>query len=415
MIPAQKTKVNSFDVTMMRNEFPILSQHVHGKPLVYLDNAASVQKPRAVLSAMQQFYEQDYANVHRGVHTLSVRATEKYEEARETVRRFINAPDINTLVFTRGATESINLVAAAYGRTHFQEGDEIILTQLEHHANIVPWQLLRDERKIKIKIAPINQLGQIDLEVFTHLLTPRVKLVAVTQMSNALGILTPLKEMIDRAHAAQIPVLVDGCQGIVHQGIDVQAMDVDFYAFSSHKIFGPTGIGVLYAKYNLLESMPPWQGGGDMIENVTFEKTTYKSAPHRFEAGTPSIVEAVGLAEALRFVENIGYDQIIQHEQSLLQAATERLLSIPDLIVHGTDKNKGSILSFTLKNIHPQDLGVLLDQQGIAVRVGHHCCMPLMQHLGLTGTCRASFALYNTLSEVDALYQGITKALRLLQ
>lgn len=403
-----------YDVAAVRADFPILSRQVYGRPLVYLDNAASAQKPHSVIETMRQLYEEEYANVHRGVHFLSGCATLRFENARETVRRFLNAASVNEIIFTRGATEAINLVAQTFGRTHLQDGDAIVLSQLEHHANIVPWQLLRAEKNITIKVAPIDASGQLILDAYEKLLTPEVKLVSLSQMSNALGTILPTAEIIQLAHARGIPVLVDGCQAIAHLAVDVQALDADFYVFSGHKLYGPTGIGVLYGKAALLESLPPWQGGGDMIERVTFDHTTFKPSPQRFEAGTPAIAEAIGLAAALDYVARLDRARIHAHEQILLAHATERLAAIPGLVLHGTAREKGAILSFNITGAHPQDLGMLVDQQGIAVRVGHHCCMPLMDHLGLPGTCRASFGLYNTLDEVDALADALTKAAGLL-
>ena len=411
------------DLQTIRADFPILTRTVHkDKPLVYLDNAASAQKPRAVIDSMTHLYEHDYANIHRGVHALSNASTNLFEAARKTTQRFINAASENEIIFTRGATESINLVAQTWGRQNLKDGDEILISALEHHANIVPWQILATERNITIKLTviPLDPSGQIILEEAERLLTTRankIKLLAVSHMSNALGTLLPVKTLIDLAHKHGIPALIDGCQAITQLpaiDTDMQALDADFYAFSGHKLYGPTGIGILYGKKHLLDTLPPWQGGGDMIDTVTFERTTYKPAPQRFEAGTPAIAEVIGLAAAMDYVESIGRDKIHAHEQALLAHATERLAALPNLTLHGTAKEKGAILSFTATNAHPQDLGFLLDQQGIAIRVGHHCCMPLMQTLGITGTCRASFALYNTNEEVDAFTSALEKSLKML-
>ena len=403
-----------YDVEKIRLDFPILSRRVYDRPLVYLDNAASAQKPHAVLETMRHLYEEEYANVHRGVHFLSGCATLRFEHAREVVRRFINARSTDEIIFTRGGTEAVNLVAQTFGRTHIQSGDTIVVSQLEHHANIVPWQLVGDYRGFKLKVAPIDASGQLILEAFEALLTPEVKLVALSHMSNSLGSRLPIEEAIKLAHAKNIPVLIDGCQGATHETVDVQALDADFYVFSGHKLYGPTGIGVLYGKKAWLDQLPPWQGGGDMIDRVTFEKSTYKAAPHRFEAGTPAIAEAIGLAAALEYLTKLGREKIAAHEQILLHHATERLSHINGLTLYGTAARKGAIISFNLKGAHPQDIGMLIDRQGIAIRTGHHCCMPLMTHLGIQGTCRASFGLYNTLDEVDALVKAVQKAAEML-
>lgn len=413
--PQHMASNTPFDVERVRADFPILSRKVYGRDLVYLDNAASAQKPHCVVDTMRQLYEEEYANVHRGVHYLSGCATLRFENARETVARFINAASPNEIIFTRGATEAINLVAQTYGRSQLVAGDEIILSQLEHHANIVPWQLLRAEKGVVLKVAPIDATGQLDVAAFEQLFSPRTKLVAISHMSNALGTILPAQKIIEIAHARGVPVLLDGCQAAVHQRIDVQALDADFFVFSGHKIYGPTGIGVLYGKAKLLEIMPPWQGGGDMIDTVTFEHTTFKLAPQRFEAGTPAIAEAIGLAAAIDYVEKLGFDNIHAHEQALLDYITPKMQAIGGLTIHGTAKEKGGIISFTMAGAHPQDIGLLVDRQGIAIRVGHHCCMPLMQHLGIGGTCRASFALYNTFEEADALVAALNKAAEMLK
>ena len=399
-----------YDINKVRADFPILSRHVYDRPLVYLDNAASAQKPHVVVETMRQVYEEEYANVHRGLHFLSGCATLKFENARDTVRRFIGAKSLDEIVFTRGATEAINLVAQTFGRTRLQPGDSIVVSQLEHHANIVPWQL----QGIKLKVAPIDATGQIILEEYEKLLTPEVKLVAISHMSNALGTILPAADIVRLAHGKGIPVLLDGCQAATHLPVNVSELDADFYVFSGHKLYGPTGIGVLYGKAGLLDSLPPWQGGGDMIDRVTFGKTTFKPSPQRFEAGTPAIAEAIGLAAALDYVTALGRNNIAAHEKMLLDYATEKLSTLPGLTLHGTAKDKDAIISFTLKGAHPQDIAMLADRQGVVIRTGHHCCMPLMDFLGVPGTCRASFGLYNTLEEVDVLLAALAKAAEML-
>ncbi len=397
----------SFDVAKIRQDFPILAETIHGKPLVYLDNAASTQKPRAVLDTLRQVYEHDYANVHRGVHTLSQRATDLFEGAREKVRAFINARDLKEIIFVRGTTEAINLVAQSYGRSKLQPGDEILISAMEHHSNIVPWQIVCQQTGAVLKVAPINLAGEIIMEEFEALLTERTKLVSVVHMSNALGTINPVKRIVELAHAKGVPVMLDGAQAIPHMAVDVQALDCDFYAFSGHKLCGPSGIGVLYGKEALLKAMPPWQGGGDMIRMVTFAKTEYNVLPYKFEAGTPAIAEAIGLGAAVDYLQAIGMDKIASYEQQLLQYATERALEIPSLKIIGTASDKGAILGFTLHHIHPHDIGTLLDQLGIAVRAGHHCAMPVMDFFGVPATARASFSFYNTIEEVDSLIDGI--------
>ncbi len=397
----------SFDVAKIRQDFPILAETIHGKPLVYLDNAASTQKPRAVLDTLRQVYEHDYANVHRGVHTLSQRATDLFEGAREKVRAFINARDVKEIIFVRGTTEAINLVAQSYGRSKLQPGDEILISAMEHHSNIVPWQIVCQQTGAVLKVAPINLAGEIIMEEFEALLTERTKLVSVVHMSNALGTINPVKRIVELAHAKGVPVMLDGAQAIPHMAVDVQALDCDFYAFSGHKLCGPSGIGVLYGKEALLKAMPPWQGGGDMIRMVTFAKTEYNVLPYKFEAGTPAIAEAIGLGAAVDYLQAIGMDKIASYEQQLLQYATERALEIPSLKIIGTASDKGAILGFTLHHIHPHDIGTLLDQLGIAVRAGHHCAMPVMDFFGVPATARASFSFYNTIEEVDSLIDGI--------
>lgn len=399
----------SYQAAQYRKDFPILAQEVHGHPLVYLDNAASAQKPRMVIEAMSRFMENDYANIHRGVHELSIRATDMHEKARETVRRFLNAARAEEIVFTRNATESINLIAAAWGRKNLKQGDEIVITALEHHANIVPWQMLREEKGIVLRVVPITPSGEVTLESVKKALTPRTKLVSVAHVSNALGTVLPVAEIIELAHKQGVLALIDGCQAVSHMPVDVRALDADFYVFSSHKLYGPTGIGVLYGKYALLEAMPPYQGGGDMIASVSFEKTTYKEPPHRFEAGTPAITEAIGLAAAIDYVSTIGLNRIARHEAELLGYATEKLRSINSLKIIGTAPGKAAIISFTMEGAHPHDIGTILDRQGIAIRAGHHCAQPLMEHLGLAATARVSFGLYNTKEEIDALAAALNK------
>jgi cysteine desulfurase/selenocysteine lyase len=408
-------RTNGFDVERARADFPILSRLVHGKPLVYLDSAASAQKPRIVIDAMTRFYEEDYANIHRGVHFLSQRATDAYEGARAKVARFINAAKADEIIFTRNATESINLVAQSWGRKALGPGDEIVLTELEHHANIVPWQMLRAEKGFEIRVAPIDDTGQIRLDDMAKLIGPKTKLVAVSHMSNALGTILPVREIVRMAHAQGALVLIDGCQAAVHKQVDVQTLDADFYAFSGHKIYGPSGIGVLYGKYALLEAMPPYQGGGDMIDRVTFARTTFKEPPHRFEAGTPAITEAIGLAAAIDYLTEQGQSFIGEHEDDVLAYATERLSEIDGLTIHGTAAEKGAILSFTLAGAHAHDVATILDQQGVAVRAGHHCAHPLMDRLGVTATARASFALYSTRAEADALADAIGQVKRIFK
>lgn len=399
----------AFDVERVRADFPILARRVYDKPLVYLDSAASAQKPRQVLEAMDLAATQHYANVHRGVHRLSQEATDLFERARERVRRFINAGSADEVIFTRGATEAMNLVAQSYGRAFLQAGDEVILSTLEHHSNIVPWQMLREAIGIEIKVVPIGDDGAFDLEAYERLLSPRTKLVAVTHVSNALGTVVPVKAVIEAAHAAGALVLIDGCQAAPHVALDVQALDADFYAFSGHKVYGPTGIGVLYGRKRLLNAMPPYQGGGEMIESVSFEKTTYKQAPHRFEAGTPAILEAIGLEAALDYLEALGREAVAAHEAGILAYAHERLAQVPGIRLVGTAPEKASIVSFVMEDIHAHDIGTIVDRMGVAVRVGHHCAEPLMHRLGVASTARASFGLYNTREEVDALAEALLK------
>jgi cysteine desulfurase/selenocysteine lyase len=398
-----------YDVARIRADFPILSRQVHGKPLVYLDNGASAQKPKAVLDAINQAYGAEYANVHRGLHYLSNTATAKFEDAREIVRRFLNAQSSDEIIFTRNVTEAINLVAASYGMD-FKAGDEIVVSIMEHHSNIVPWHFHRERKGCVIKWAPISDSGEFLLEEFEKLLTPKTRIVALTHMSNVLGTVTPIKEVIRLAHARGIPVLVDGAQAAVHLPVDVQDLDADFYAFTGHKTYGPTGIGVLYAKKKYLDAMPPFLGGGDMIESVHTDRITYGKTPHKFEAGTPPIVQAIGLGAALEYMMGIGRDKIAAHEETLRDYAHARLSRHNWLKIYGQAKDKGAIVSFSIDGLHPHDISTLIDRSGVAVRAGHHCAQPLMERLGVTATCRASFAMYNTQAEVDALDEALVKA-----
>jgi cysteine desulfurase/selenocysteine lyase len=398
-----------FDVERVRADFPILQRKVHGKPLVYLDNAATSQKPRAVIDAIVRYYEGTNANIHRGVHYLSETATADYEAARQIAQRFINAPHAHEVIFVRGTTEGINLVAQTFGRARVQSGDEVLITAMEHHSNIVPWQILCGEKGAKLRVAPINDQGELLLDEFERLLGPRTKLAAVTHVSNALGTINPLKRMIELAHAHGVPVLVDGAQAVPHMQVDVQALDCDFYTFSGHKVYGPTGIGVLHGKSALLDAMPPYQGGGDMISSVTFEKTSYNKLPYKFEAGTPDIAGVIGLGAALTYVNSLGIANIGTHEHDLLVYATGAVSSMPGVRVIGTAKEKAGVVSFVIEGVHPHDIGTILDQEGIAIRTGHHCSQPLMERFGIPATARASFAAYNTRQEVDALVRGIGK------
>jgi cysteine desulfurase / selenocysteine lyase len=398
------------DVERVRRDFPILDRTVNGRPLVYLDSGASSQRPVAVLRAVEEYETHSHANIHRGVHALSQAATEAFEGARERVRRFINARSTKEIIFVRGTTEGINLVAQSFARPRFKAGDEIIITTLEHHANIVPWQMVCEQTGCTLKVAPINQRGELLFDEYVKLLSPRTKLVAVAHVSNALGSILPVKRIVDAAHAQGAVVLVDGAQAVPHSHVDVRALGCDFYAFSGHKLYGPTGIGVLYGREELLQSMPPWQGGGDMILTVSFEKTTYSDLPAKFEAGTPNISGAIGLAAAMDYVESLGLDAIAAHEQRLVELATAELQKIPGIQIIGTAANKASIVSFTLDGVHPHDLGTILDHEGVAVRTGHHCAMPLMTFLGLPATARASFGVYNTEKDVATLVAALGKA-----
>jgi cysteine desulfurase / selenocysteine lyase len=400
----------SYDVAKIRADFPALAMQVYGKPLVYLDNAASAQKPNQVLERLQRAYTEQYANVHRGLHYLANEATEAYEAARETVRGFINAERKEEIIFTRNATEAINLVAYTFGREQIKAGDEIVLSIMEHHSNIVPWHFLRERQGAVIKWAPVDEEGNFLIDEFEKLLGPRTKLVAITQMSNALGTVVPVKEVVKLAHARGIPVLIDGAQGAVHLDVDVRDIDCDFYVFTGHKLYGPTGIGVLYGKYGLLASMPPFNGGGEMIHEVSQDRVTYGEPPYRFEAGTPAIVQAIGLGAAIDYVNSIGKARIRAHENTLVKYAHDRLGAINSLRIIGNAKDKGPVVSFELKGAHPHDVATVIDRQGVAVRAGTHCVMPLLARYGLTATCRASFALYNTKDEIDSLAASLAKA-----
>ena len=406
--------VSAFDVDKVRADFPILSREVYGKPLVFCDSGASAQKPRVVIDCIREVYESYYSNVHRGAHYLSQRATDAYEEARVIIAKFMNAPSDKNIVITSSVTESINLVAATWGRKFLKEGDEVIVSEMEHHANIVPWQMLREEKGIIIKVAPVRDDGSFHLEDFEACLSSRTKLVAITEVSNVLGTRVPIKELTKIAHERGAKVLVDGAQGIVHQGVDVQALDVDFYGWTGHKLYGPSGVGILYGKADVLESMPPYQGGGDMIARVTFEKTTFQDPPHRFEAGTPPIVQAIGLGAAVKYVEELGMKSIAAQEHGTLAYAHQELADIEGYREVGTVPDKAAIISFLVDGLHPFDVAAVLDRQGVATRVGQHCAEPLMDRMGIEGTVRASFGLYNNRADVDALVAGIRKAKEML-
>ncbi len=399
-----------FDIERIRAEFPALHQEVNGAPLSYLDNGASTQKPQCVIDAISHYYSYDNANVHRGIHTLSQRATDKFEAARETVRSFINASSLEEVIFTSGTTDSINLVAESYGGSVLTEGDQILVSELEHHSNIVPWQILAAKTGAVVHAMPVLENGELDMPAFHSLLNEKTKIVAVTQVSNALGTITPLEEITEAAHAVGAKVMVDGAQAIAHTGVDVQALDCDFYAFSGHKIFGPTGIGALFGKRELLEAMPPYRAGGDMIKVVSFSGTEYNELPYKFEAGTPNIAGTIGLAAALDYVSEIGIEQIARYEAQLLDYATQAMSAIPGLRMVGTARNKAGILSFIIDGVHASDVGTLLDHQGVAIRVGHHCAMPVMEKFGLNATCRASLALYNNTQDIDRLVAALQKA-----
>ena len=402
---------NPFDVERIRADFPILSREVHGRRLVYLDNAATAQKPQLVIDAISRYYSEENANIHRGVHYLSQLATREYEEARVKIKRFINAGDTHEVIFTSGTTESINLVAASYGRKFVGEGDEIIISTMEHHSNIVPWQLLCENNRAHLRIIPINDAGELMVDEFARLLSPRTRMVAIAHVSNALGTINPVKRVIEMAHSQDVPVLLDGAQAAPHLKVDVQDLDCDFYALSGHKLCGPTGTGVLYGKSEWLNAMPPWLGGGDMIASVTFEKTTWNSLPYKFEAGTPHISGGIALGVAIDYLQNIGLDRIAAHEHKLLEYATETIGAIKGVKIIGTAREKASVLSFTLENVHPHDIGTILDQEGIAIRAGHHCAQPVMKRFNVPATARASFSFYNTIEEIDALAGGIERVI----
>ena len=406
------TNPSLYDVEAIRKDFPILQTYVHGKPLVYLDNAATSQKPISVIRKAQEYYSTMNSNIHRGVHALSGVSTEAFETARIKIKKFINALGKNEIIFTRGATESINLVAQTFGRSNLNEGDEVIISEMEHHSNIVPWQLICNEKKAKLKVIPINDDGELILEEYEKLLSDRTKIVSVVYCSNSLGTVNPVRKIIKAAHKKGIPVLIDAAQAVNHLHIDVQELDCDFLVFSGHKIYGPTGIGVLYGKVNLLDSMPPYQGGGDMISKVTFEKTTYNELPHKFEAGTPNIAGAIGLGEAIDYVSRIGIGNISLHEKELLDYATEAVQSVPGLKIIGTASEKVSVLSFVLDDVHPHDIGTFLDFEGVAIRTGHHCTQPVMDRFKIPATSRASFAMYNTTEEIDVLVNGLNKIIK---
>ena len=414
-IMSQGFAPRAFNVERLRADFPILQQTVHGKPLVYLDNAATTQKPRAVIEAISNYYLMDNANVHRGVHELSERATRWYESARTKVRQFLGASDDREIVFVRGCTEAINLVASSFGGANLRAGDEVLITAIEHHSNIVPWQVLCEHVGAKLRVAPINDRGEVVLEEYERLLSPRTRLVAVTHVSNALGTVNPVKQFIDLAHQRDVPVLVDGAQAVPHMRVNVRELDCDFYALSGHKLFGPTGIGVLFGKARLLEQMPPYQSGGDMIQTVTFEKTVYNVLPYKFEAGTPNIAGAVGLGAAVDYLTSIDMRAVAAHEQALLDYATRQLQTIPGLKVIGTAKHKASVISFQIDGVHPHDLGTLLDGQGVAIRTGHHCAQPVMDRFQVPATARASLAFYNNQADIDALVAGIRKVIEMLR
>ncbi len=404
----------AMSVAGCRHHFPLLRQWVNGKPLVYLDNAATSQKPQVVIDAMMRYYESENSNIHRGVHTLSEKATQAYESVRGKVAHFLNAASEREIIFVRGTTEAINLVAFSYGRKALGPGDEVLISALEHHSNIVPWQIACEERGAKLRVVPMDDRGELIQEEYAKLLTSRTKLVALTHVSNALGTVNPVREMIAEAHRHGIPVLIDGAQGVPHMPVDVRALDADFYAFSAHKMFGPTGVGILYGKAELLESMPPYQGGGDMIKSVTFEKTTYSDLPHKFEAGTPNIGGGIGLGAAIDYLNALDMKAVMAHEHDLLVYATEQLGGIEAVRIIGTAPRKAGVISFVMEGIHPHDIGTILDAEGIAIRTGHHCAQPVMQRYGLPATARVSFAFYNTKEEVDALVKGLHRVKEVL-
>jgi cysteine desulfurase/selenocysteine lyase len=407
---SSKTSVAAaFDVQKIRRDFPILNQKIHGKPLVYLDNAATTQKPQAVIDAMVRSYAEDNANIHRGVHLLSERATQAYEEARVKAQKFLNAPDAREIIFVRGTTEAINMVAQTFGRANIGKGDEVLITEMEHHSNIVPWQLICEEKGAHLAVIPITDEGELRIDLVDSLLTDRTKLVAVVHVSNSLGTINPITSIVEKAHARGIPVLVDGAQAVAHMPVDVQALGCDFYALSGHKLFGPTGIGVLWGRLPLLEKMPPYQGGGDMISSVSFKKTTYNVVPNKFEAGTPNIAGSVGLGAAIDYLSGIDFAALQAYEHELLAYGTRALTSVPGIRMIGTASKKASILSFVMEDVHPHDIGTILDQEGVAIRTGHHCTQPLMERMCVPATARASLALYNTKEEIDALVGALAR------
>ncbi len=402
-----------YDIDQIRSDFPILNEKINGKPLVYFDNAATTQKPNSVIQAIKSYYETINANIHRGIHTLAEKATAEYELTREKVGEFINAESSEQIIFTRGVTESVNLVAQTYGRAFLKPGDEVIISAMEHHSNIVPWQMICEERGAVLKVIPINDEGELLMDEYEKLLSAKTKIVSLVHVSNALGTVNPVKEMVEKAHEFGAVVMIDGAQAASHSHIDVRDLDADFYALSGHKFYGPTGIGVLYGKRELLEKMPPYMGGGEMIKEVSFAKTTYNDLPYKFEAGTPNIADTIALRKGIEYMEGIGFEAIAAHEHELLVYATEMLTSFPDLKIIGTAKEKVSVCSFVIEGIHPQDIGIILDSEGIAIRTGHHCTQPLMDRFKIPGTARASFALYNTIAEIDKLGKGIEKVLRM--
>lgn len=415
MTTTKENIVSVFNVEEVRKDFPILSKKVYGKPLVYLDNAATSQKPQSVIDAIDRYYTELNSNIHRGVHFLSQAATNEYENARVKIKNFINAASYKEIIFVRGATEGVNLVANSYGRKNIKEGDEIIISTMEHHSNIVPWQMLCEEKNAKLRVIPINDDGEIIIDEFKKLINEKTKFISVVHISNSLGTVNPVKEIIEIAHLHNIPILIDGAQAIHHVKVDVQELDCDFYVFSGHKIYGPTGIGILYGKEKLLEEMPPFMGGGDMIASVTFEKTTYNELPHKFEAGTPNIEGTIGLGAAIDYFSSIGIDKISAYEKELLEYATEKLKTINGLTIIGNAKNKSGVLSFVLDGVHPHDIGTILDYEGVAVRTGHHCTQPVMKRYNIPATARASFAFYNTKEEIDILEKAIYKVIEVFK
>ena len=417
MTVIEKTEVANeiFSVTKARLDFPALHQEIHGRPLVYLDNAATTHKPKSVIDAIDRFYSRDNSNVHRGVHYLSQKATGQYERSRQIVQRFIHAADEREIIFTSGATESVNLVAQTFGRKFVHAGDEILISEMEHHSNIVPWQILCEQSGAKLKVIPFNQRGEIDLNGYAELLNPRVKLVGIVHLSNTLGTINPVAEMIRLAHSQNIPVLVDGAQSVAHLPVDVQSLDADFFVFSGHKIFGPTGVGVLYGKSHLLKTLPPYQGGGDMIHSVTFEKTIYADLPHKFEAGTPNIAGVIGLGAALEYLQRWDLREIAAYEDELVNTATKALKEIDGLTIIGEAEHKAGVVSFVMENIHPHDIGTILDMEGVAVRTGHHCTQPIMDHYKIPATTRVSFAMYNHMAEIDVLISALKKAIEVFR